>query len=133
MSDKCGKSGHPSTEAGIAHHRRVLRPHQQRGSEGLGSHVASISRIGDTMELPRRRFLHLAAGAAAVLPLSRFAWAQTYPTRPVRLVVGYAAGGGTDIAVRLIGQWLSERLGRQFIPIDGKRLEKPQRPRSESG
>jgi hypothetical protein len=72
------------------------------------------------MELPRRRFLHLAAGAAAVLPLSRFAWAQTYPTRPVRLVVGYAAGGGTDIAVRLIGQWLSERLGRQFIPIDGK-------------
>jgi hypothetical protein len=46
---------------------------------------------------------------------------------------GYAAGGGTDIAVRLIGQWLSERLGRQFIPIDGKRLEKPQRPRSESG
>jgi tripartite-type tricarboxylate transporter receptor subunit TctC len=67
------------------------------------------------MELPRRRFLQLAAGAAAIPGLSHTAWAQTYPTRPVRLVVGYAAGGGTDITARLIGQWLSERLNQQFV------------------
>jgi len=69
----------------------------------------------NSMRLPRRQFLHLAAGAAAIPAVSRFAWAQTYPIRPVRLVVGYAAGGGTDIAARLIGQSLSERLGQQFV------------------
>ena len=67
------------------------------------------------MKLPRRQFLHLAAGAAALPALSRVAGAQTYPTRPVRIIVGVAAGGGTDIVGRLIGQWLSERLGQQFI------------------
>ena len=67
------------------------------------------------MKLPRRQFLHLAAGAAVLPAASRRAWAQTYPTRPVRLIVGYAPGGGTDIAARLIGQWLSERLGQQII------------------
>jgi tripartite-type tricarboxylate transporter receptor subunit TctC len=67
------------------------------------------------MGLPRRRFLRLAAGAAALPAVSRFALAQAYPTRPVRLIVGLAAGGGNDIAARLIGQWLSERLGQQFI------------------
>jgi tripartite-type tricarboxylate transporter receptor subunit TctC len=67
------------------------------------------------MKLPhRRRVLHLAAGAAALPAVSR-TWAQAYPSRPVRIVVGYAAGGGTDIAARVIGQWLSERLGQQFI------------------
>jgi tripartite-type tricarboxylate transporter receptor subunit TctC len=59
--------------------------------------------------------LHLAAGAAALPAMSRMAWAQAYPTQPVRIVVGYAAGGGLDIAARLIGQWLSERLGQPFI------------------
>jgi len=67
------------------------------------------------MKLPRRQFLHLAAGAAALPVLSRIARAQTYPSRPVRLVVGFAAGGPTDIVARLIAQWLSERLGQQFI------------------
>jgi tripartite-type tricarboxylate transporter receptor subunit TctC len=67
------------------------------------------------MKLPRRRFLHLAAGAAALPAVSRMAQAQAYPTRPVRWVVGFPAGGTTDISARLIGQWLSERLGQQFV------------------
>src|SRR5579864_9013459 len=67
------------------------------------------------MKRPRRRFLHLIAGAAALPAVSRIAWGQAYPTRPVRLVVGYAAGIGLDILARLMGQWLSERLGQPFI------------------
>ena len=67
------------------------------------------------MKVPRRAILHLAGGAAALPAVSRFAWAQAYPTRPVRFIVGYPAGGNTDIVARLIGQWLSERLGRPFI------------------
>jgi tripartite-type tricarboxylate transporter receptor subunit TctC len=67
------------------------------------------------MKLLRRRFLHLAAGAAALAAASRIARAQTYPTRPVRLIVGFASGGAPDIVARLLGQWLSERLGQPFI------------------
>ena len=67
------------------------------------------------MKLPRRQFLHLAAAAAALPAVSRFAWAQTYPARPVRLILGYPPGGSADITARLIGQWLSERLGQPFI------------------
>jgi tripartite-type tricarboxylate transporter receptor subunit TctC len=67
------------------------------------------------MKLPRRQFLHLTAGVAAVPTVSRFAWAQAYPSRPVRIVVGFPAGGQQDIMARLIGQWLSERLGQQFL------------------
>jgi tripartite-type tricarboxylate transporter receptor subunit TctC len=67
------------------------------------------------VKLPRRNFLHLAAGAAALPALSRFAVAQAYPARPVRIIVGFAPGGTTDIAARLIGQWLSERLGQPFV------------------
>src|SRR5260221_14786511 len=63
----------------------------------------------------RRQFLHLAAGTAALPAFSRIARAQAYPTRPVRIIVGFAPAGATDIFTRLIGQWLSERLGQQFI------------------
>src|SRR5215468_5378113 len=68
------------------------------------------------MKLPhRRQFLHLAAGAAALPLLSRVARAQAYPSRPVRIIVAFAAGGTGDILARLIGQWLSERLGQPFV------------------
>src|SRR6516225_3239055 len=67
------------------------------------------------MKLPRRNFLHLAAGVAALPAVWRVAWAQAYPSRPVRIVVGFPPGGGADITARLIGQWLSERLGQQFV------------------
>jgi len=67
------------------------------------------------MKLPRRNFLHLAAVAAALPTVSRFAWAQAYPARPVRLISGFPPGGPSDILARLMGQWLSERLGHPFV------------------
>src|SRR5436309_2115338 len=70
---------------------------------------------GHAMSLPRRRFLQLTAGAAALPLLSCVAGAQAYPTRPVRIIVGFASGGTLDIIARLLGQWLSERLGQPFV------------------
>jgi tripartite-type tricarboxylate transporter receptor subunit TctC len=86
-----------------------------------GEHQGGISRFvadmleRDAVNLPRQNFLHLAAGAAALPAVSHIAWAQEYPTKPVRIIVGFAPGGGADIAARLIGQWLSERLGQSFV------------------
>src|SRR5215471_1035137 len=70
---------------------------------------------GSTVRVPRRRFLQLAASIAALPVAARGALAQTYPTRPVRILVGYPAGGVGDILARLLGQWLSERLGQPFV------------------
>src|SRR5215813_8391713 len=67
------------------------------------------------MKLPRRKFLHLAAGAAALPAMPRFAWAQAYPTRPVRIIVGFPGGSASDTTAHLIGQSLSERLGQPCV------------------
>src|SRR5262245_19405775 len=77
-------------------------------------HVRKLSE-GDIMKLPRRQFLQLAAGAAALPTISRVAWAQAYPTRPVHWIVSFAAGGPNDIVARIVGQYLSDHLGQQFI------------------
>src|SRR5215471_5700722 len=80
------------------------------------AHLRACSIRGRTpMKLPRRNFLHLAAGAAALPALSRIARAQAYPSRPVRVIVTVAPGGAPDIIARLIGQWLSERLGQPIV------------------
>src|SRR5262249_55559854 len=76
-------------------------------SVGKGAQVRGASPVN----LPRREFLYLAAGAVTLPAVTRIAGAQTYPTRPVHIIVGYAPGGATDIMARLVGQWLSERLG----------------------
>jgi len=68
------------------------------------------------MKLPhRRQFLHLAAGAAALPAVPRIARAQAYPSRPVRLIVGFPPGGGVDVVARIMGQWLTDRLGAPFV------------------
>src|SRR5262249_54439698 len=98
--------------------RQDARPHRPR-------QAARGCRRGDRvmwevqMKLPRRKFLHLASGAAALPAVSRIAWAQAYPTRPVTLVVFVPAGGTPDIIARLIGQSLSQRLG-QSVVIDNR-------------
>src|SRR5215510_10043026 len=81
---------------------------------GMSRFIACISG-SDAVKLPRRKFLHLAAGAAALPAVSRIARAQTYPSRPVRVIVPFAPAGDTDLVARLMGQWLSERLGQPFI------------------
>jgi hypothetical protein len=92
----------------------IVADEVRRQARHRAVHLAS--RTGDgAMKIARRQFLHLASGAAALLPGSRSVRAQSYPSRPVRIVIGFAAGGPNDILARLIGQWLSERLGQQFV------------------
>src|SRR5215510_3242367 len=83
-------------------------------SHDCNSGFAEIS-ARQSMTLHRRQFMHLAASAAALPIVSRVARAQTYPSRPVRIIVGFAAGGATDVVARLIAPWLSDRLGQQFV------------------
>src|SRR5262249_762104 len=80
-----------------------------------GDRMKKAAEVGFKIELPRRTFLEMAAGPAALPAVSRFAWAQSYPNRPVRIVVGLTAGSASDIVARLLGQWLSEHLGQQFV------------------
>jgi tripartite-type tricarboxylate transporter receptor subunit TctC len=87
-----------------------VREHQARVSRDHEQFIEGI-----VMKLPRRKFLHLAAGAAALPAVSRFAEAQAYPSRPVRLIVGFPPGGVGDILARPIGQSLSDRIGQPFI------------------
>src|SRR5262252_2685731 len=84
-------------------------------ASGVAFPGAATGICGDPMKLARRRFLHLAAGAGAVPTISRIAWAQAYPVRPVHIIVGYPAGGSNDILARLMAQWLSERMGQQYV------------------
>jgi tripartite-type tricarboxylate transporter receptor subunit TctC len=77
--------------------------------------LAAFHQRANAMKLPRRQFLHLAAGAAALPAGSRIASAQSYPSRPIRIIAGFPAGSASDVTARLLGQWLSERLGQSFI------------------
>src|SRR5262249_29633104 len=91
-------------------------PPRSRCRAGLRGAVALIDRNeATTLKLPRRRFLSLVTAAAALPSISRIATAQPYPTRPVRLIIGYPPGRSADLPARLIGQWLSERLGQPVV------------------
>jgi tripartite-type tricarboxylate transporter receptor subunit TctC len=97
------------TKIGLVSQESCISPHPMI--------AASIERPlwNKVMKLPRRQFLHLATGVAALPVVSRIARAQSYPTRPVRIIVGFTAGGTQDILARLMGQWLAERLGQAFV------------------
>src|SRR5215470_7069372 len=101
--------------------RRFRVPLISLRAQGFNRHSTSLvqsrgsAQGGSAMQLVRREFLRLTAATVAAPALLQSAWAQSYPSRPVRIIVGYAAGGATDVVARLIGQWLSERLGQPFV------------------
>src|SRR6516165_4282828 len=102
------------SDSGGRHQNAVAGP--SRRAQKAGRLVPINGFLEGAMKLPhRRQFLHLVAGAAALQAKPRTARSQTYPARPVRIIVGFAAGGGQDIVARLIGQWLSQRLGQTFL------------------
>jgi hypothetical protein len=104
----------------VVHHQTVQRCVERALAYGpMAALDDPRDRARSRRSPPRRQFLHLAAGAAALPTLPRIAMAQAYPTRPVRLIVPGAAGGAADIPARLMGQWLSDRLGQQFV-IDNR-------------
>ena len=102
--------GHPTQTIICA-----VYPRSRRALAPIYARAITTIREGDANETSPRQLLHLAAGAAALPVVSRVARAQAYPTRPVRLIIGYPPGGASDITARLMGQWLSERLGQPFI------------------
>jgi tripartite-type tricarboxylate transporter receptor subunit TctC len=98
----------------LCHRRASIR--DESGGQRCSHLISAKNNLENDVKLPhRRKFLHLAAGAAALPTAPRITWAQSYPTRPVRIILGVAAGGAQDIIGRLIGQWLSERLGQPFV------------------
>src|SRR5260221_262980 len=99
--------------AGISLRRLFCRLFASRARPRLGARHWEDGR-GNPGKLPRRNFLYLAAGAGALPAVSRFAWAQAYPTRPVRIVVGFPAGSGIDREAHIVGEWLAARLGQPF-------------------
>jgi tripartite-type tricarboxylate transporter receptor subunit TctC len=112
LSRQNGSSGMQGNDAPHSDDRRARAGRDPPLPGGLGVHTWVR---GAWLKLPRRKFLHLAAGAAALPVVSHIARAQAYPTRPVRIIVPLAPAGASDITARLIGQWLSERLGQPFI------------------
>src|SRR5262249_52447511 len=93
----------------------AVYPRSHRAPAPIYARAIRRSRRRTPMKLPRRIFLHLAAGAAVLPAVSSIATAQAYPARPVRIIVGFPAGGGVDIIARLMGEWLSARLGQPFV------------------
>src|SRR5262249_12935550 len=120
-SERASRSGPVHVPADVVAKQRIIgfsgpRLHWHRSAGCQPCFEPSCwSTLMTKTRLPRRLFLRVAASVIVLPAISRYVWAQTYPTRPVRIIVPFAPGGGTDIVARLIAQWLTERLGQQFI------------------
>src|SRR5580700_214109 len=116
-TSSCGTISRACTRAPIGRANSAERcaAAPSRASRCTNLHKARKRVAGNTVKLPRRTFLHMAAGAAALPVLPRIAWSLDYPTRPVRVIVGFPAGSGPDVIARLVGQRIGDRLGQQFF------------------